>query len=240
MILVADFDASLWTDAPGASPERLVEATRSVGADRLVLPIQVTADPWAVVHPEERVARTDGGGIALQSLDLGELRRTTVLPCLHTLEEVLLAIHKARLGAVLRLFDTPPIERVGAALGVTGGEGRTALLPRFLVTAPDRRVGRRLRADAPDAPSAYELRRGEQGWRRRLAARVPNLARANADADDLIVPWDHSDGDALAALSRKLAKRGARLFLGDVPPDRVDALRELPVAGLIVRHPPTG
>lgn len=233
MIVAAELPDELWSAAPGATPERIVEATRAAGAERAVLPIQSTDDPWAVVHPTERVTLRDGTELALSSLDLGRARRETDLPTLTTLEQVLLALHKAGLGAVLRLADTRPIGSVDAALGVTGGEGRPALLPRFLVTVPDRRVGRRLRADAPQLPSALELARPHD-WRGRLALAFPNLARANADADDLVVPWDLFPPARLATLSSQLARRGGRVFLSGVPRDALDSVRDHQVAGVLL------
>jgi hypothetical protein len=140
-----------------------------------------------------------------------------------------------QVGLLLRLRDTTPIAWLAQALG----EGKDAsaaprLRDRFLIVVPNERIGRRLRADAPQFPSGYELPTSGDAL---LARFLPvNLRRGAADADDLVVPWGRLDPARLASkIAPDLAKRGARLWLSGVPEDDLDRATTVGAAGVVVR-----
>lgn len=84
-------------------------------------------------------------------------------------------------------------------------------------------------------PSGLEITGGERGVHGFLRRRLPNLARAGASADDLLVPHDLFDRAHLAdRLLPTLRTRGAGLWLTGVAPDDVARYAELPLAGLLV------
>jgi hypothetical protein len=142
---------------------------------------------------------------------------------------------RARLGLFLRLHDTLPIAAMREALGVEKGSPAAASRERLLVAVDGERTGKRLRHDAPELPSALELPVKSRGLARFAS---PNVQRAGADADDLVVPWGRADVEKLIGrIAPILAVRGARVWVcGLQETERVRAER-LPVAGLVVRRP---
>jgi len=234
--LVADFDLEGLALAELPSGKALVAAARELGMDRVTLDVHASADGWAIVHPGPRVALIAGGEQDVDDLDLSDSGKVAVTGGgLCTLEETLLSAHRAKLGLVLRLRSARAIVPVSAALGVMGGEGPQALRSRFLVIAGNQRMGRRLRTDAPDLPSALELTPGERGLKAALRRRMPNLARAGADTDDVVVPWGMLADRDVPGLAKTLAGRGARLWVSDVTQARKGQAMSLPAAGLLLR-----
>jgi hypothetical protein len=242
-LLVADFaldDLNLERLPRGV---RLVEEGVRRGADWIAADLWATADDWGLVHPRGHVPTPDGGQAAIAGLALAEAKEAALHdgpPC--TLEEVLLAAHKAGRGVLFRIRDVRAIPTLAGGLGVMGGEGPAPLRGRFLAAVRDTRAGRRLRTEAPDAPSALELVGEPPGVKGRLWRRFPNLHRAAADADDLIVPADvYQQLPRRDGLAARLVRRGARLWLSEVAPGDVGAWTDPALAGLLVRHPwPTG
>jgi hypothetical protein len=138
------------------------------------------------------------------------------------------------LGLFLRLTDTLPIDGLAAALGAERSQSAATLRERVLVVVAAERVGKRLRKDAPQFPSAYELPATE-GW---SAARFvsANLRRASADADDLVIPWGRRGAADLAAkMAPELARRGGRLWISDVPEADRERAAALGPSGVVVR-----
>ena len=161
------------------------------------------------------------------------------------LEGLASAAQRRQFGLVLRLRDTPPISGLAKALGEEkDAKASPRLRDRFLVVVAGERVGRRLRADAPQFPSAYELPSSGGAL---LARLLPvNLRRASADADDLVVPWGRVHPARLtSSIAPDLAKRGARLWLSEVPESEIDRATGVGAAGVFVRWawragPPAG
>jgi hypothetical protein len=140
---------------------------------------------------------------------------------------------RRQVGLFLRLSDTRALAGLRDALDVEKGAKVAALRDRVLVVVPGERVGKRLRRDVPEIPSALELSTAGRGLSRFLPA---NYRRAAADADDLVVPWDGPNAPALVAkVAPVLAKRGARLWVSNLKPEELDDASALPVAGLVAR-----
>lgn len=143
---------------------------------------------------------------------------------------------RAGVGLALRLRDTLAIGGLRASLGVAAGTPTPPLRERVLVIVDSDRKGKRLRREATELPSAYELE--VPGVKRRGLLRFtpPNYQRATADCDDLVVPWGRIAQEKLVTrIAPDLAKRGAGLWLSEVPERELDRAKALPVAGLIVR-----
>ena len=154
-----------------------------------------------------------------------------------TLEQVLLAAHKRGVGVVFRVRSTLAVKPLDAGIGVTGGSGHATFRKRFLAVVPDQRTGKRLRSDAKDVPSALELRHGERGLHAVLRRTFPNLARAGAAADDLVIPHDLYPWTKVeSGLLPTLRRRGAGLWLSEVPPERARDWDDHPVTGVLVRR----
>jgi hypothetical protein len=152
-----------------------------------------------------------------------------------TIERLVAETSKRGIGLFVRLRDTPPLFGLREALGVTQGASSAASRDRLVVVVDRERVGKRLRRDAPELPSALELASAKpRGWKRFA---TPNFLRAAADADDLVVPWD---GDAAAPLVARtaplLAKRGARLWVSGLSDGDVARVGSMSVAGCVVRR----
>jgi hypothetical protein len=235
---VADFDLDSTAEARLPPALDVVRAGIDLGADWIAVTLHATADGWGVVHPRTTVAMPDGSSTPLADLDLAATRDAV----LHggrvsTLEEVLLEAHRARRGLLLRIADTRALASLAGGIGVMGGDGPASLRRRFLAVVRDAQSGKRLRMEVPDAPSALELTGTASGLRARLRGRFPNLARAAADADDLVLPVAafaaHPKRESIPAA---LDRRGARLWLSNVPEDAEDTWREAGAAGLLVRY----
>jgi hypothetical protein len=204
-VLVADFVLG----GARPSPAEVVDAAASRGAAFAAAYVEEADD-------DSLLAEVDGervGGLA--RLASAALRR--------------------QVGLVLRLRDTPPIKGLAKAFGEEkDATASPRLRDRLLVVVPTERVGRRLRADAPQFPSAYELPSSGGAL---LARLLPvNLRRASADADDLVVPWGRLDPARLTnSIAPDLAKRGARLWLSEVPETDLDRATAVGAAGVFVR-----
>lgn len=153
-----------------------------------------------------------------------------------TLERLGDEAKRREMGLFLRLDDTLPIPGLAAALGIDKSVRSADVRDRFVVVVDADRTGKRLRAVAPQFPSAFELP-AEEG--RSLARLLPvNLRRATADADDLVVPWGRIAAAKLTSrIAPLLAKRGARLWISDVPEPEVELAADVPGAALVVRFP---
>lgn len=236
-VRVADF---VFDDvAPDRLPSgpALVEAAERAKCERVVVDARATADGWVVVHPAAQVSGVDGSDVLFEDLTLDEVRVHTN-GRVASLEETLLAAHRRKRGLVIRIHDTATITGLSAALGIVAGDATAALRSRFLIVVPDSRIGKRLRADARTLPSALTLRASGGGLRAMLARRTANLARASADADDLIVSaTSYAPDAALRSLVGKLSRRGAFVWVSDVTPDRESAYASCGVGGLLLRLP---
>ena len=144
------------------------------------------------------------------------------------------AARDAGMGLLVRLTDTKAAPGLEDALGALGERSVAALRDRLLVVVSNERAGKRLRTEAPWAPSAVDLG-AFAGFLSFLRRAAPNYVRATCLVDDLIVPHDEFPPARLGALAAKLRLRGARLWLSDVPPDRVAGLSDGPWDGLLVR-----
>lgn len=204
-VLVADFVLG----GARPSPAEVVDAAASRGAAFVAAFVEESDD-------DSLVAEVDGeliGGLA--RLASAALRR--------------------QVGLVLRLRDSTVISGLAKALGEEkDATASPRLRERLLVVVAAERVGRRLRADAPQFPSAYELPSSGGAL---LARLLPvNLRRASADADDLVVPWGALDPARLAnSVAPDLKKRGARLWLSEVPDGELDRAAAVGAAGVLVR-----
>jgi hypothetical protein len=204
-VLVADFVLG----GARPAPVELVEAAVARGASFVAAAIAEDDD-------DALVAEVDGHRV-------GGLARLAALALRH------------QLGLLLRLHDTTAIDGLAQALGAEkDASAAPRLRERLLVVVPGERVGRRLRMEAPQFPSAYELpSSGDTILTRWLPV---NVRRAAADADDLVVPWGRLDPARLASrIAPDLARRGARLWLSDVPETEVDRATAVGAAGVIVR-----
>lgn len=220
------------------SGDALVRMAAEAHDDRVAVDVHATKDGWAVVHPGGVVSLDDGSEVTVESLTLADTRRVRLSGGgLCTLEQVLLAAHKRGIGVVFRVRSTLAVKPLGAGIGVTGGSGHATFKRRFLAVVPDQRIGKRLRSDAKDVPSALELRRDERGYHAFVRRSFPNLARAGAAADDLLIPHDAYAWPKIEnGLLPTLRKRGAGLWLTDVPPDAAGTWDEHPIAGAFVRR----
>jgi len=241
-VIVAEFETGGLPLDQLPSGIGLVRAAALADARRVVLDVHATTDGWAVVHPGTRMALAGGEEKDVDDLELAETRGVLLAKgevC--TVEQVLLEAHRCKLGIVFRLSDTLAIPPLAAGLGVTGGQGRAQLARRFLVVVPDQRLGRRLRTDAKELPSALEIRAGEHGMKARLRRRFPNLSRAGADCDHLLIEDGVVPHTVLTGrLLRKVRSRGGELWVGGLTLERAHELREHPFGGLIVRLPLPG
>jgi hypothetical protein len=137
-----------------------------------------------------------------------------------------------QVGLFLRMRDTLALSGLGEALGAEKDVASVRLRERILVVVDGERVGRRLRREAPQFPSAFEFGAGEKkGLLRFLPA---NFQRAATDADDLVVPWGRFDARSLTKLRTGLAKRGGRLWISGVAESDVEAASAVGAAGVVV------
>ncbi len=236
-VLVADFDLGGLALAELPSGQALVSAASERGAKWLAVDVHETADGWAVVHPGEEVAVRGGEVCDVDDLTLAETKRVVLRSgSLNTLEEVLLTAHRQGLGLALRIARGATIRPVDAALGVMGLDSHAAMRTRFLVVVRTRKVGERLRAEAPNLPSAFEIEpdsRGPHAWLRR---RFPNLARAGAAADDLCLPLGLlPDAHVRDRLLPHLARRSACLWLTHVTEADLEHAASLGAHGFFIR-----
>ncbi len=201
-------------ETPCPSAESLVTWASAAGADRLAVRAWLGPQGWAVVHPCG--ASADGAP---------------------SLEEVMLAAHRASLGLVVRIAKTDVISSLAGGLGILGSEGPAELRRRYLVVVPSTRIGKWLRRDAGDLPSARELDAGTS-IRSRLRRRAPNLARAASDADDLMVSAATTSPQRVRdVLVPQLRRRGAFVWVADVPPEARSSYENLGAGGLLLRLP---
>jgi len=218
-VYAVEFDVAAC--APGDEPSgpALVAAAAAVGADRVVVHARATAEHWAVVHRDARV-EVGGEPRLLAELTLAEVRGARAADGrVATLEETMLAAHRRGVGLVIRIHDGRVTAALAGALGVMAGSGPAALRTRYLVVVPDARIGKSLRRAAPDLPSARAIARAGGAWRGALARRFPNLARAAADADDLVVPGALATPERVERrLVPVLRRRGAFVWVDAVPP----------------------
>jgi len=205
------------------------------GYDRVLIWTHATKDDWLVAHPRPAVTIA-GEEWSIGKRTLAELRSSVEQPA--TLEETMLAAHRASIGLVVRLTDTTGIHALTGALGIMQGDGTNDLRRRYLVVVPNQRVGRRLRSDAKRLPSACWLEPTGGGWKGALARRFPNLARAACDADDVIVDSrafspERVRNDLVPHLARRAAFVWVALCAGAAEADYADT----GVGGLIVELP---
>jgi hypothetical protein len=204
-IVVADFDVG------GAKPTSrdLVDAAHAGGATFVAVDVVDGDDETPDAHVgERRVAK-------LERLRVEAARRDV--------------------GLYLRLRDTLSVFGLRDALGVAKGASSATLRGRFLVVVDAERVGKRLRHDAPELPSALELSPAKRRGLARLMS--PNFLRAAADADDLVVPWDDGGAEKLVVrIAPDLAKRGARVWIAGLRDADLARAALLPVAGCVVRR----
>lgn len=127
-----------------------------------------------------------------------------------------------RIGLMLFFESSAVFPDLRAELEPLAPLDPASLRDRLLAVVPGERMGRRLRGEARWAPSALDLGAALRGglFARLIAGRFPNHARAQADADDLIVPAGRFGTSAGSALADTLRRRGARLWVlgGDPPP----------------------
>jgi hypothetical protein len=158
---------------------------------------------------------------------------------LSSLVDVQRAARRAELGLLVRIHDARTCAPLGAVFGKRA-KGPQDLRDSLLVVTQDTRVGKRLRSDARMLPSALELP-GTPTWPGAFARRLmPNLARATADADHLLVPHDLYPRSKLERLASALALRGAELWLTRIPTRAEFSTSDgrTPTRGLLVRGPP--
>jgi glycerophosphoryl diester phosphodiesterase len=238
-VKAAEYD--LTSLGPGEEPSgrALVAAAADAGVDRVVVHARSTADGWAVVHRGANVRIGGGEDRPLDDLALSEARKArTADGRVATLEETMLAAHKRDIGLVIRIHDTLVTDALTGALGIMAGEGPSALRARYLVIVPDARIGKRLRMGSPDLPSARALPAEGGGWRGALARKLPNLARAAADADDLVVPAALASPEQVRdKLVPVLRRRGAFVWVEGVPPQDFDTYAETGAGGMLVDLP---
>ena len=146
------------------------------------------------------------------------------------------AARTERIGVVLTLENTRTADSLAALWESAGEELSERTVPnlrdRLLVVVPGERHGKRLRMAAPWAPSALDLA-GRTGFRRHLAKLMPNIHRAQADCDDLIVPHALFPPQRLAALAQKLRTRGARLIVRAARQEDAARLGQAGVYGVV-------
>ena len=213
-----------------------VRRARALGFDRLWVDVRTTSDGWNVVHPSETV-RFEGEPRPFDDLSLGEVKHSEEKPA--TLEETLLASYREGLGLLIALHDRRGCGSLDGALGIltggsrTGGDGTAELRRRFLVVVATRDVGERLRRDAPVLPSCYRLRATGGGWRAALARRMPNVARAAAQCDDLLVSATTFTPSELGrGPVPKLRRRGAYVWVEQIEDGDDGAQNEYGAAGV--------
>jgi hypothetical protein len=152
------------------------------------------------------------------------------------LERMASVLRSRGLGVFARIEGTLPIPSLRDALGVAKGTSPATLRDRVLVVVDEERTGKRLRMEAPEFPSAYELRPKGDPVRGLLRFASPMWQRAAADAEDLVVPWGRLDGAKLAdRYVPALRRRGARLWICGVDETTRAAAASVPAHGLIVR-----
>ena len=157
--------------------------------------------------------------------------------CPASLEQTMLAAHREHVGMLVRIHDTLGISALGAALGIMQGDQTENLRRRYLVVVADQRTGRRLRSDAAQVPSALLLR--ERGGKLQgvIARAFPNLARAGAEADDLIVPAALFTPDRLRKkLVPVLARRAAFAWVTGLDETTESEYADSGAGGLIVQR----
>jgi glycerophosphoryl diester phosphodiesterase len=225
---------------PGTEPSgpALVAAAERDGFDRVVVNVRSTADGWAVVHRDLRVLYR-GDEKSLSDLTLAETRdAVTADGRVATLEETMLEAHRRDIGLVIRIHDTLVVEALTGALGIMAGEGHGELRRRYLVVVPDARIGKRLRMGAQHLPSARSIRPTGGAWRAALARRFPNLARAAADADDLVLSATlATPADLRDRWVPMLARRGAYVWVEGVTPATRPDYENVGAGGLLIETP---
>jgi len=155
------------------------------------------------------------------------------------LERLRVEAARRDVGLFLRVRDTLSVFGLRDALGVAKGVASETLRGRLLVVVDGERVGKRLRHDAPELPSALELSAAKRRGLARLMS--PNFLRAAADADDLVVLWDDGGAEKVVArIAPEFAKRGARVWITGLRDADVARAAHLPVAGCVVRRPFAG
>jgi len=147
------------------------------------------------------------------------------------------AAQETATGLVLRVGATEVRAELEDALAPLGERAVPLLRDRLRVVAATERIGKRVRSDVKWAPSAVDVGEFHGGPLTLLRRIAPNRVRAACVADDVVAPWDHLPAAKLTALAAKLATRGGRLWLSEVPPEREDEVRAaVPgVHGVIVR-----
>ncbi len=142
---------------------------------------------------------------------------------------------RREIGLFLRVRDTLVLFGLRETLGVAKGSSSDDARGRVLVVVPGERVGKRLRREAPELPSALEVpAAGRRGLARFLTV---NMLRAAADADDLVVPWNDDAPRLVARIAPSLAMRGARVWASGVREEDAQRAAASPVAGFVVRRP---
>jgi hypothetical protein len=141
----------------------------------------------------------------------------------------------AGVGLVLRVDDTRAILDLEEVLAPFGERSVPLLRDRVLLVVAAERTGKRLRADAPWAPSGADAGELSGGLLRLMRRYVPHVVRAVCMTDDLLVPHDLLPASRNASLAEKMRRRGGRLWLTQVPPERAAALRDGPAHGIVLR-----
>lgn len=144
------------------------------------------------------------------------------------------AARDSGMGLLVRIDDSKTAPGLADAIDLPGVPSVAALRDSLLVVVAKERIGKRLRTDAPWAPSAVDLG-SFTGFLSFLRRAAPNYVRATCLVDDVILPHDHLPPARLAALTAKLRLRGARLWLSGVGPERAAELAAGPWHGLLVR-----
>jgi len=243
-VAVVEFDVANRNPGEHPSGRALVAAATRQGFDRVVVHARATADGWAVVHPHASVRMKDNADRPLADLTLAEaLRARCADGRLVSLEDTMLEARRRKIGLVIRIHDTLVTEALAGALGIMAGDGRkndahSELRSRFLVVVPDARIGKRLRTDSRPLPSGRSLPHIGGGWRGALVRRLPNFARAAADADDLVI---HATLASPARVREKLvphlAKRGAYVWIEGVTPETRADYEDVGAGGLLIETP---
>ncbi len=236
--MVADYDLDRLSDAELPDGDALVERAHADGHEWLAIALHATLDDEGVVHPRSVVVMPDGESRPIAEIEFPETRRVQVTGGrIRTFEEVLLRAHRAGVSLLVRVGTISALGPLAGGLGVMGAEKPAELRERYVAVVSSERLGKRLRTDAPIAPSALEVGTAGGGVRGALGRRLPNLARASAAADDLVLPLALCGGaKRVSALRATLARRGARLWISHVPPNEEDAARALGADGVVVRY----
>ena len=144
------------------------------------------------------------------------------------------AARDAGVGLLVRVGDTKSLPLLEDALADLGERSVPALRDRLLVVVATERAGKRLRTEAPWAPSAVDLG-AFTGFLSFLRRAAPNYVRAACLVDDVVLPHDLLPPARIAAVAVKLRSRGGRLWLSGVGRDAAASLAGGPAHGLLVR-----